>query len=161
MQEVLLRLKQCLPNLLHQTNAPTGWTKNTTAALNDGALRTTTGTVGTGGSVAFETAFASQAVAGTNGNTAATTIATSTMPAHTHVAPAVVLWYGGTKSGAPTLFEGTTVAANSGTPSSTYYGPNTGATGGGGSHVHGGSTFSGTAIDLNVKFYDVIVAAKD
>ena len=37
----------------------------------------------------------------------------------------------------------------------------TGATGGGGSHVHGGSTFSGTAIDLNVKFYDVIIAAKD
>ena len=147
--------------VFHQTNAPTGWTKNTTAALNDGALRTTTGTVGTGGSVAFETAFASQAVAGTNGNTAATTIATSTLPAHTHVAPSVVLWYGGTKSGAPTLFEGTTVAANSGTPSSTYYGPNTGSTGGGGSHVHGGSTFSGTAIDLNVKFYDVIVAAKD
>ena len=147
--------------VFHQTNAPTGWTKNTTAALNDGALRTTTGTVGTGGSVAFETAFASQAVAGTNGNTAATTIATSTLPAHTHVAPAVVLWYGGTKSGAPTLFEGTTVAANSGSPSSTYYGPNTASTGGGGSHVHGGSTFSGTAIDLNVKFYDVIVAAKD
>ena len=146
--------------VFHQTSAPTGWTKNTTAALNDGALRTTTGTVGTGGSVAFETAFASQGVAGTNGDTGATTISTSTMPSHNHTPPAVVLWYGGTKSGAPTLFEGTTVASNSGSPNAAYW-PNTGSTGGGGSHVHGGSTFSGTAIDLNVKFYDVILAAKD
>ena len=134
--------------VFHQTAAPTGWTKNTTAALNDGALRTTTGTVGTGGTVAFETAFASQAVGGTNGNTGATTLSTAQLPSHTHTA------------GAPNQTAGlqggsqANVGASDG--SST-----TGATGGGGSHVHGGSTFSGTAIDLNVKFYDVIIAAKD
>jgi hypothetical protein len=61
---------------------------------------------------------------------------------------------------APTLFEGTTAGINSGSPNAAYW-PNTGATGGGGSHVHGGSTFSGTAIDLNVKFYDFIIASKD
>ena len=82
------------------------------------------------------------------------------MPAHTHVAPSIVIW-GAAPAATPNLIVGTTTAANSGTPSSTYYGPNTGSTGGGGSHLHGGSTFSGTAIDLNVKFYDVILAAKD
>jgi hypothetical protein len=142
-----------------QTAAPTGWTKDTTAAINDTAMRLTTGTVGTGGSVAFETAFASQAVAGTNGNTAATTISTSTMPSHNHTPPAVVLW-GVTGAPSPTLFSGTATAAHSGSPNAAYW-PNTGSTGGGGSHVHGGSTFSGTAIDLNVKFYDFIIAAKD
>jgi len=142
-----------------QTAAPTGWTKDTTAGINDTAMRLTTGTVGTGGSVAFETAFASKAVSGSNGNTGATTIAISTMPSHTHTPPSVVLW-GVTGQPSPTLFSGTATAAHSGSPNSAYWG-NTGATGGGGSHVHGGSTFSGTAIDLNVKFYDFIIAAKD
>ena len=134
--------------VFHQTAAPTGWTKNTTAAINDGALRTTTGTVGTGGTVAFETAFASQAVGGTNGNTGATTLSTAQLPSHTHTA------------GAPNQTAGLQggAQANVGAADGTS---TTGATGGGGSHLHGGSTFSGTAIDLNVKFYDVIIAAKD
>jgi hypothetical protein len=134
--------------VFQQTAAPTGWTKDTTAALNDGALRTTTGTVGTGGSVAFETAFASQAVGGTNGNTGATTLSTAQLPSHTHTA------------GAPNQTAGLQggAQANVGAADGTS---TTGATGGGGSHLHGGSTFSGTAIDLNVKFYDVIIAAKD
>lgn len=42
--------------LFQQTAAPTGWTKQTTH--NDKALRVVTGTVGTGGSLAFTTAFA-------------------------------------------------------------------------------------------------------
>jgi hypothetical protein len=51
--------------LFAQTAAPTGFTKNTTTGDNS-ALRVTTGTASTGGSVAFTTAFASQAVSGTN-----------------------------------------------------------------------------------------------
>ena len=47
--------------IFNQTAAPTGWTK-VTGSGNDTALRVTTGTVGTGGSVAFETAFASQTI---------------------------------------------------------------------------------------------------
>ena len=39
--------------LFQQTSAPTGWTKQTTH--NDKALRIVTGSVGTGGSVAFST----------------------------------------------------------------------------------------------------------
>ena len=133
--------------VFQQTAAPTGWTKDTTAALNDGSLRTTTGTVGTGGTVAFETAFASQAVGGTNGNTGATTLSTAQLPSHTHThgAPNQTAGLQGGQQGR--------VGNNAGS--------NTGATGGGGSHTHAGATFSGTAIDLNVKFYDVIIAAKD
>jgi hypothetical protein len=134
--------------VFQQTAAPTGWTKDTTAALNDGALRTTTGTVGTGGTVAFETAFASQAVGGTNGNTGATTLSTAQLPSHTHTA--------GAPNQTAGLQGGAQANVGAADGSST-----TGATGGGGSHLHGGSTFSGTAIDLNVKFYDVIIAAKD
>ena len=133
--------------VFHQTSAPTGWTKNTTAALNDGALRTTTGTVGTGGTVAFETAFASQAVAGSNGNTTATTLSIAQIPAHTHTSQLP------TANGA--------AGNSSGSPVTDVIAVATSSTGGGGSHLHGGSTFSGTAIDLNVKFYDVIIAAKD
>lgn len=53
-----------------QTAAPTLWTKLT--ALDDYALRLVTGTVGTGGSTAFTSVFASR------------TITSSNMPSHTH-----------------------------------------------------------------------------
>lgn len=49
-----------------QTSAPTGWTKDINTAYNNVAVRLTTGTVTGGGSVPFTTAFASQAVAGSN-----------------------------------------------------------------------------------------------
>lgn len=144
--------------LFVQTTAPTGWTKSTTH--NDKALRVVSGSASSGGSVAFTTAFASQAVAGTVGTSGATTLSTAQIPSHTHVAPAVVLW-GAAVTGTPNLFCGTTTAANSGTPTSTYYGPNTGAEGGGGSHTHTGGTFTGTAINLAVQYVDVIIATKD
>ena len=56
--------------LFQQTSAPTGWTKDTTGT-NQRALRVVSGTVGSGGSVAFTTAFASQGVAGSVANTTA------------------------------------------------------------------------------------------
>lgn len=81
--------------LFAQTAAPTGWTKDTTH--NDKALRVVSGTAGSGGSVAFTTAFASQTVSGTIGDTTATNQATTAggtvgnttltqneMPIHTH-----------------------------------------------------------------------------
>jgi hypothetical protein len=48
--------------LFQQTAAPTGWTKQTTH--NDKALRVVSGSASSGGTVAFSTAFASQAVTG-------------------------------------------------------------------------------------------------
>ena len=96
--------------LFQQTSAPTGWTKQTTH--NDKALRIVNGTVGTGGSSAFTTAFGTPSVAGgsisgnpTNnqsvsagnlavsagnlavsisGNISNTTLTTNQIPSHSH-----------------------------------------------------------------------------
>jgi hypothetical protein len=64
--------------LFVQTTAPTGWTKSTTH--DNKALRIVSGTASSGGSVAFTTAFASQAV---TGSVAATAAATATNQATT------------------------------------------------------------------------------
>ena len=61
--------------LFQQTSAPTGWTKDTTH--DNKALRVVSGTAGSGGSVNFTTAFASQ-------NVGATALTEAQMPAHTH-----------------------------------------------------------------------------
>lgn len=61
--------------LFQQTTAPTGWTKDT--SHNDKALRIVSGTVGTGGSVAFTSAFASQ-------NVGSTALTIAQMPSHNH-----------------------------------------------------------------------------
>ena len=141
--------------LFVQTSAPTGWTKDTTN--NDGsAIRVTTGTASTGGTVDFETAFASQSVAGTitmSGSTASHTLTTSQIPAHTH--------YNDFSGG----FSGITGSGGSPGYISSTQGRQSGSTGGGQGHSHGVGTlagsFSGTAIDLDVKFVDVIVCTKD
>lgn len=71
--------------LFQQTAAPTGWTKDTTH--NNKALRIVSGTVTTGGSVAFTTAFSSARATtsvtqgGTVGDTA---ITVAQMPSHAH-----------------------------------------------------------------------------
>ena len=122
-----------------QTAAPTGWTKSVTH--NDKALRVTTGDGGgVGGSVAFETAFASQTPAGTVGST---TLTTSQIPAHNHDVrgPAV------NSATSPANF-----SAGNGS------GTGTGNAGGGGSHNH---SFTGTAINLDVQYLNVIICTKD
>jgi hypothetical protein len=82
--------------LFQQTTAPTGWTKVTT--YDNYALRIVSGSVSTGGSVAFTTAFASQTPSGTvsttntattatgtlSGSVDGTAISTAQMPAHNH-----------------------------------------------------------------------------
>ena len=152
--------------LFQQTAAPTGWTKHT--SHNDKALRVTSGTVGTGGSVAFETAFASQTPAGTistsvSGTVANHTLTTSQIPSHTHSGNVDLRtnWESGTSSQSPV---GTGDARYDGSGSSPSF--TTNATGGGGAHNHGWSgsatsTFSGTAINLDVQFVDVIICTKD
>ncbi len=56
--------------LFVQTNAPTGWTKDTTQ--NDKALRVVSGSASSGGTTAFSTVFTSRTPAGTVGNTTLT-----------------------------------------------------------------------------------------
>lgn len=90
--------------LFQQTSAPTGWTKDTTH--NNKALRLVNGTVGTGGTTAFTTVFASRTPTGSNaattatgtnsstavsidnttatGTVGATALTTAQLPAHTH-----------------------------------------------------------------------------
>ena len=123
-----------------QTSAPTGFTKDTTNYDNS-ALRVVTGSASTGGSVAFSTAFASQSVAGTvNG----TTLSTAQMPSHTHSGSLLQEDVGGqypSTSGNP--FRSIQAMGSAGSSSS---------------HDH---SFTGTAINLAVKYVDVIRATKD
>lgn len=143
-----------------QNAAPTGWTKDTTN-YNQHAMRIVTGTGGgTGGTVNFTSAFTSQAVAGSvaitglSGSAGATTLSVPQIPSHTHS-------YTASSPGS--------TAGNQGRPSAapTVSGKTTGSTGGGGSHTHpfsfssGTATFTGTAIDLAVKYLDVITATAD
>ena len=145
-----------------QTAAPTGWTKDTTAGLDNSAMRIVTGSVSSGGSVDFTTAFASQTPAGSvsitavSGSAGATTLTTPQIPSHTH---SNVLTYPG----------GSYSQLNPVGPYSPaqYQQGSTGSTGGDGSHTHpfsfssGSGTFTGTAINLAVKYYDFIIASID
>ena len=115
-----------------QTAAPTGWTKDTTAAINDSILRLVTGSVTpSGGSTAFSTWNAQTA-------TGATTLSTAQIPSHTH---SITLLSGDSTLG---------VGAYYGMPFSST---STGATGGGGSHTH--------SLTQSLKYYDFIIASKD
>jgi len=146
--------------LFAQNTAPTGWTKNVSTGDNS-ALRVTTGTASTGGSVGFTTAFASQtptgsvsvtSISGTVGNT---TLSTPQIPSHTHTY--------GPRFNNPC---GGTLAVQFGNDSNGSNPVNTGSTGGGGAHNHpfsgsGSGTFTGNAINLAVQYIDVIRASKN
>lgn len=130
--------------LFAQATAPVGWTQITTH--NDKALRIVSGAGGgSGGSVDFGAAFTSQPVTGSN---SATTLTIAQMPAHSHA-------HGTDDNFLETLAGGGNgmAIARSGKP---Y--PPTGSTGGGNSHNH---TFTGTAINLAVKYVNTILASKD
>ena len=116
-----------------QTSAPTCWTKDTTAAIDDSMLRLVTGTASSGGSTAFSTWSAVTA-------TGAYTLATSEIPSHTHT------YDRGSGSLLVTNNKGSAVFT---TNSST----STGSTGGGGSHSH--------SLTRSLKYYDFIIASKD
>ena len=100
----------------NQTAAPTGWTKDTTAALNDSIMRIVTGTIGSGGSTAFST-FNGQTA------TAAYTLTIADIPSHNHT--------GGGGNGA---------TVNTGKGATSRVAASTGFTGGGGAHSHGLTT---------------------
>lgn len=124
-----------------QAAAPAGWTQVTTH--NNKALRIVSGAGGgSGGTVAFTTAFASQAVSGTVGNT---TLTSAQMPAHTHTGGVAYFVETGDVPGG-----GIYGAGNTTTP--------TGSAGSGGSHTH---SFTGTAINLAVQYIDMIIASKN
>jgi hypothetical protein len=145
-----------------QTTAPTGWTKDTTAGLDNSSMRIVTGSVVNGGSVNFTTAFASQTPTGSvsitsvSGSAGATTLTTPQIPTHSHNINICVPI-------TPPQANQRNLGFGQGGPGN----QSTNDSGGSGDHTHpfsfssGAGTFSGNAINLAVKYYDFIVASKD
>ena len=152
--------------LFRQSSAPTGWTKDTTN-YNEHSLRVVTGTAGSGGSVNFTTAFASQGVSGSVGGTGASgisgtadamTLSAEQMPSHNHYYDyaggsgnynyQAILndYFAGVKNGAIHYAGGSTSHSHSVS---------------GGSHSHTSGAFTGTAINMAVKYVDIILASKN
>jgi hypothetical protein len=133
----------------NQTAAPTGYTKSLTN--NNSALRLVTGTVGTGGSAVFTTAFGTPSVSGSvslSGTVGGTTLSTNQIPSHTHS--------GFSQDEGPFRVTGGSSNANATSA--------TGAAGGGGSHDHsfsGSGSLSSATATINVAYVDLIIAQKD
>jgi hypothetical protein len=138
--------------LFQQTAAPIGWTKQTTH--NNKALRVVSGTAGSGGTTDFTSVFASKTPSGSNsgGGVSAHTLTTAEMPSHNHTASRLASGVSGSAGLA---------TASGATPDTTRI--TIGFTGGGGSHNHGftNPTFTGTAMDFDVQYVDLIIARKD
>lgn len=120
--------------LFHQSAAPTGWTKDTAATLDNAALRVVTSTAwasGKQGGAAFDSVFGSGKTAGSH------TLTTAQMPSHTHAAG----------------FNVERAAGAGGVRNSSSGGLPTGSTGGGGSHNH--------TLSLDLNYVNMIIATKD
>src|SRR5690606_12495214 len=130
--------------LFVQTSAPTGWTKDT-VNNNNSALRVVTGSASAGGTVDFTTAFASQAVTGTVGNF---TLTTAEIPSHSHIQ----------RYGTATAAGGFLTSGSAWTDSPLNSSISSATSGGGRAHNH---SFTGTSINLAVKYVDVIIATTD
>lgn len=168
-----------------QTAAPTSWTKSTTH--NDKALRVVSGTAGSGGSVAFSTAFASKTPTGTIGGTSlseaqlASHSHTGTVnadgshshsvydPTHAHAVSNLFLGAidGSPGSGLMTYNNGYasgTWSSGAATGISLYASAththtfNFSGAGSSATHTH---SFTGDAINLAVQYVDTIIATKD
>lgn len=119
--------------VFNQTAAPLGWTKDTTAALDDSLLRIVTGTVSSGGSNDFAD------IVNVQTSTASHTLTTSQIPSHSH--------------GTNILKAGTVnYQIQTGKSKNVSLG-NTSSQGGGGSHSHG--------ITMDIKYNDFIIAERD
>ena len=140
--------------VFNQTTSPLGWTKETGA--NDVSLRLVSGTVGTGGTVAFETAFTSvtptiSQPTASGGGVSNHTLAFSEQEEYVK------------RNAAPYSISGGSYTANADTHVGS--GNNNGYTHGQG-HSHGLSnqTISqptSSAINLDVSYVDVMIATKD
>jgi hypothetical protein len=135
----------------NQTNAPTGWTKDT--STDNAGFRLVSGTVGSGGSVDFTTAFVSNravTVSSITGSAGATTLSTPQIPSHSHA----TTFFSGAPFGQPTR------------PYAKDHGGaidfSTSSTGGGGSHDHPFSFSSGSGtVNLGIKYVDLIIAQRN
>ena len=145
--------------LFQQTSAPTGWTKDT-SAVNQRALRVVSGSVGSGGSVDFTTAFqSSRATSG--GNPLALTLSTNQIPSHRHWISSAdrddanMTGTGQSNQNYGLFADAGGYSANDPNRST---GRNTAYTGGGQAHDHG---FTQATVNLAVRYLDVIIAVRD
>jgi hypothetical protein len=147
-------IPQSTYSIFFQDSAPTGWTKST--SYNDYALRVVSGTGGgTGGSTAFSSIFptslrpVSQPGVPMSGSVGNHTLTSSEMAPHSHPNDATRLTPSGGDVGAATGWTRST--------------PDTGSTGGGGSHDHpwsGSCDFSGD-FDMRITYMNVILCSFD
>jgi hypothetical protein len=159
--------------LFQQTAAPTGWTKDTTH--DNKALRVVTGTAGSGGTVAFSTAFASRTVSGNvdnftaSGTIVGTALTVGQLPSHQHF---IANETNGTGTLTASNYVNEQAQAGSsngyilkGSTTVPYIGL-TSPTGSGETHTH---SFTGTAhnhsfsttLDMAVQYVDLIIATKN
>ena len=143
--------------LFRQNTAPTGWTKS--SSFDNAALRVVSGTVNAtqSGVVPFTGAFAnttpSITVDASGLSAGATTLTTATIPSHSHN----MQWHNG--YGGPGVSIHQFTFTNGGINDKS-----TQSTGSGGSHSHsmsGSASGTSSAINLNVRYADAIIAAKD
>jgi len=143
--------------LFQQTAAPSGWTKDTTT--NNRALRVVSGTVGTGGTHDFTTAFASSVTITGTVNSHVLTV--SQIPSHTHGVsdPGHGHAYTAASDYSQAGGQGKTIARGAVVNTAgAITGISIANAGGGQGHSHG---FTGTALDLEVAYVDVIIATKN
>ena len=148
--------------LFVQSAAPVGWTKG--ATHDDKALRVVTGSVSTGGTDAFTTAFSSSKA--TDGYT----LVADDLPTHTHSFSATSSTESATHTHSYTGWSGASLSGSAGANSSPYISgaTNTGTQSANHTHTVSGTTGSVGAdaahahdITLDVQYVDVIIATKD
>jgi hypothetical protein len=142
--------------LFHNDNAPTGWTKKTASNWNNRALRMVTGSVGTGGSNDFTTAFVSSRNT-SGGSVSNHTLTTAQIPSHRH-------WVSRARRDDNNFSQWNTntqefglysdAGSYSASDQNHSVGRNTAYTGGGSGHNHGTMNFA-------VRYLDVIICSKD
>lgn len=163
--------------LFQQDNAPTGWTKDT--SYNQHALRVTSGSVSSGGSLDFTGAFASGI--STGGTVAGHALSIAEMPSHSHGVSDPGHAHGVNDPGHSHLYNRPGFRRSLNDPQATNvaefeYGANTAGAftnisiqgaaanigiqpnGAGNAHTHG---FTAGSINLAVKYVDVIIAQKN
>tara|TARA_Y100001938_G_scaffold108973_1_gene148924 strand:+ start:887 stop:1978 length:1092 start_codon:yes stop_codon:yes gene_type:complete len=171
--------------VFYQASAPTGWTQDTTAALNEAVMSIVTGSGGgTGGSTAYFSSFLAttdktgtdpdapvtiSATVSVSASIGSTTLSTPTIASHSHNVPGSTPANPGTETTQPNM-----ILIRDGAQGNSQRNQTTGNTGGGGSHTHPFSVTSSslnvssatadvdtTVPAINVKYANVIIAAKD
>ena len=143
--------------LFYQSAAPIGWTKQ---SINDKTLRVVSGSGGsTGGTTAFSTVFAARTPAGAmSGATDSHTLLETQIPSHTHTITTTQV-LGITDNTRQTRTVDGGAGVNGTQP--TWTAANTG---GGLGHTHdisANAVFTGTAMDFDVQYADIIICTKD